>query len=57
VRPIPSTPATIPTSSVSWLSQDKDPVSRRQVMAALRGPGPYQHVRLADDMERAEIDR
>jgi transcriptional regulator len=38
------------------LSQDKDPVSRRQVIAALRAPGPYQHVGLAEDMERAEID-
>jgi transcriptional regulator len=34
------------------LSQDKDPVSRRQVLAALRAPGPYYHPELADDMER-----
>jgi transcriptional regulator len=34
------------------LSQDKDPVSQRQVMAALRAPGPYQHPELAGDMER-----
>jgi transcriptional regulator len=38
------------------LSQDKDPVSRRQVIAALRAPGPYQHAGLAEDMERAAID-
>ncbi len=35
------------------MSQDKDPVSQRQVMAALRTPGPYQNPELADDMERA----
>jgi transcriptional regulator len=35
------------------LSQDKDDVSRRQVIAALREPGPYEHARLADEMERA----
>jgi transcriptional regulator len=35
------------------LSADKDPVTQRQVMAALRAPGPYQHPDLADDMERA----
>jgi transcriptional regulator len=35
------------------LSQDKDPVSQRQVVAALRAPGPYRHVALAQDMERA----
>jgi transcriptional regulator len=34
------------------MSQDKDPVSRRQVMEALRKPGPYQNLGLADDMER-----
>ena len=34
------------------LSQDKDPVSRRQVIAALRAPGPYSHPQLADEMER-----
>jgi transcriptional regulator len=34
------------------LSQDKDPVSRGQVLAALRAPGPYHHPELADDMER-----
>lgn len=33
-------------------SQDKDSVSQRQVIAALRAPGPYQHPALADDMER-----
>jgi transcriptional regulator len=35
------------------LSQDKDEVSRRQVIAALREPGPYHHPELADEMERA----
>jgi transcriptional regulator len=34
------------------LSQDKDPVSRRQVIGALRQPGPYNHPTLADEMER-----
>lgn len=34
------------------LSADKDPVTQRQVMAALRAPGPYQHPELADDMKR-----
>ena len=35
------------------MSQDKDPVTQRQVMAALRAPGPYQNPELADDMARA----
>jgi transcriptional regulator len=35
------------------MSQDKDPVTQRQVMAALRSPGPYQHPELAEDMARA----
>jgi transcriptional regulator len=39
------------------LSQDKDPVSRRQAIAALRAPGPYQHPPLADEMERELADR
>jgi transcriptional regulator len=34
------------------LSQDKDEVSRRQVIEKLREPGPYQQVELADEMER-----
>jgi len=34
------------------LSQDKDPVTRRGVIAALREPGPYRHPDLADEMER-----
>ena len=34
------------------MSQDKDPVTQRQVMAALRAPGAYQNPELADDMER-----
>ena len=35
------------------MSQDKDPVTQRQVMAALRAPGPYQNPELANDMARA----
>jgi transcriptional regulator len=35
------------------MSQDKDPVTQRQVIAALRAPGRYQHPGLANDMERA----
>lgn len=35
------------------MSQDKDPVTQRQVVAALRSPGPYRHDELAADMERA----
>jgi transcriptional regulator len=34
------------------LSQDKDDVSRRQVIAKLREPGPYEHPALADEIER-----
>jgi transcriptional regulator len=34
------------------LSQDKDDLSRRQVIAALREPGPYNHPELAEAMER-----
>jgi transcriptional regulator len=34
------------------LSQDKDEVSRRQVIERLRLPGPYRHPELADEMER-----
>ncbi len=34
------------------LSQDKDDLSRRQAIAALREPGPYHHPALADEMER-----
>lgn len=34
------------------LSQDKDPVSQRQVIERLRRPGPYQHPELADEVER-----
>jgi len=37
------------------LSQDKDPVSRRNVIERLRAPGPYQHPALADEVER-ELD-
>src|SRR3984957_14276249 len=33
------------------LSKDKDPVSQRQVIEALRAPGVYSHPSLADDME------
>jgi transcriptional regulator len=35
------------------MSQDKDPVTQRQVMAALRKPGPFHNPELADDMSRA----
>lgn len=38
------------------LSQDKDPATRRQVINALRAPGPYQQPALADDTERALDD-
>ncbi|QDP94847.1 FMN-binding negative transcriptional regulator [Microlunatus elymi] len=38
------------------LSQDKDRVSQDQVIAALRGPGPYANPGLADDMA-AELGR
>jgi transcriptional regulator len=34
------------------MSQDKDPQSQRQVLEALRLPGPYEHPALADEMER-----
>ncbi len=35
------------------MSQDKDPITQRQVMTALRAPGPYENRDLADDMARA----
>jgi transcriptional regulator len=35
------------------MSHDKDPQSREQVLAELRGGGPYASEALADDMERA----
>jgi transcriptional regulator len=35
------------------MSQDKDPVTQRQVMAALRAPGPFHNPGLADDMAHA----
>jgi transcriptional regulator len=35
------------------LSQNKDAVTRRRVIAALREPGPYHQPELADEMERA----
>jgi transcriptional regulator len=38
------------------LSQGMDPVSQRQVVAALRAPGPYRHQELANDMERVLDD-
>jgi len=37
------------------LSQDKDPVSRRNVIERLRAPGPYRHPALANEVER-ELD-
>jgi transcriptional regulator len=39
------------------LSQDKDPVSRQQVIEALREPGPYRHSPLADEMEQELRDQ
>jgi transcriptional regulator len=39
------------------LSQDKDPVTRRQVIDALRAPGPYHHPQLAEEMDRALADK
>jgi transcriptional regulator len=38
------------------LSQNKDPLTQRQVIAALRAPGPYQHAELAEEMERVLFD-
>jgi transcriptional regulator len=38
------------------LSEDKDEASTRQVIAALREPGPYRHPELAAEMER-ELER
>jgi transcriptional regulator len=35
------------------MSQDKDPATQRQVMAALRTPGPFHNPGLADDMAHA----
>lgn len=35
------------------MSQDKDPQSQRQVLSALRAPGPYANLPLADAMARA----
>jgi transcriptional regulator len=34
------------------LSQNKDEETRREVVAALRGEGPYRHRELAEEMER-----
>jgi transcriptional regulator len=36
------------------LSLDKDPVSRAQVIDALRRPGPYHHPALAEEMQHAQ---
>jgi transcriptional regulator len=38
------------------LSQNKDPLTRRQVIGHLREPGPYSDPELADEMER-ELER
>jgi transcriptional regulator len=38
------------------LSQNKDPLTRRQVIEHLRAPGPYSDPELADEMER-ELER
>jgi transcriptional regulator len=35
------------------MSQDKDSQTQRQVLNALRSPGPYSNPKLADDMQRA----
>ena len=35
------------------LSHDKSPANQHRVIAALREPGPYQHLGLAEDMESA----
>lgn len=35
------------------MSANKQPQSQRQVLAALRAPGPYRNPALADEMERA----
>jgi transcriptional regulator len=35
------------------MGQDKDEQSQRQVLEALRSPGPYENPRLADEMDRA----
>jgi transcriptional regulator len=35
------------------MSQDKDPVTQRQVIEALRAPGTFHHPELADDMVQA----
>ena len=32
------------------MSQDKSPATQRQVMEALRAPGPFHNPGLADDM-------
>jgi transcriptional regulator len=36
------------------MSQDKDPQSQRQVLAALRGTGPYGNPELAEQMQRGD---
>jgi transcriptional regulator len=36
------------------MSQDKDPQSQRQVLEALRRPGPYGNPSLADQMQRVQ---
>jgi transcriptional regulator len=38
------------------MSQDKDPQSQRQVLDALRRPGPYGNLPLAEQMQRALTD-
>jgi transcriptional regulator len=38
------------------MSQDKDPATQRQVMAALRVDGPYHNPELADDMARTLVE-
>jgi transcriptional regulator len=38
------------------LSQNKDPITQRRVIEALREPGAYHHPELADEMERVLFD-
>jgi transcriptional regulator len=39
------------------LSLDKDPVTQRLVVEALRAPGPYSYPELADEMVRAQEEK
>jgi transcriptional regulator len=37
------------------MSQDRDPQTHRQVLEALRDPGPYSNPKLAEEMQRALV--